>query len=394
MIYTKNIEQISWNDVTDFCNQKIPEGSTLDYKKDFPNNLQKTIAAFGNTLGGIIIIGIDEDDHNKPKPPFEGIEFKRGLSERVMNIILTNITPPIFPEIKICSNESDTRAFVIIRIAQSHQSPHAINNNANVYIRTANRNSFEELATIDKIFWLKEKRENSLSLRNELIENADSRFFRIASTKEEVKNIDDNIWLSVSMIPLFPKDYFITPYILRQNLERFLIKDIFYTSSSFPISEKYSGILYQDGIVLDYYYNERAYYCELNSYGLYYYRQNLHSKFSGDSEYPKPIIRFREVVARLYEIFASAKRYFELIGYKGYLYFEFKTNNLYRFPLSENNLLKSSIDDKLYYKKEFNIKEIDETSLALYVEVLNKLCWAYDFHINETYLESIIKSLS
>ena len=86
MLYTKRITDIEWNDVVDFCNQRIQEGATLDYKKDFPNNLQKTIASFANTMGGIILIGVDEDNENKPILPVDGIIFERGISEKIMNL--------------------------------------------------------------------------------------------------------------------------------------------------------------------------------------------------------------------------------------------------------------------------------------------------------------------
>ena len=150
-IYTSPINEITWDNVQEFCNEKIPENSALDYKKDFPSNLEKTIAAFANSLGGIIIIGVAEDKENKPTLPLEGITFEKGLEERVMNKILTNITPPIFPEIKVCPNKDSAKAYIVIRIPQSNQTPHAINKNTKVYFRTGNVNNPEDLADGDRI---------------------------------------------------------------------------------------------------------------------------------------------------------------------------------------------------------------------------------------------------
>jgi len=79
MLYTTAINDISWQEVVDFCEQKIPEGGYLDYKEDFPSTLEKTISALANTLGGIILIGVEEDDENKPVLPIKGINFHRGL---------------------------------------------------------------------------------------------------------------------------------------------------------------------------------------------------------------------------------------------------------------------------------------------------------------------------
>ena len=37
----------------------------LDYKRDFPRKLEKTISAMANTFGGIVLIGVEEDDQSK-----------------------------------------------------------------------------------------------------------------------------------------------------------------------------------------------------------------------------------------------------------------------------------------------------------------------------------------
>ena len=72
MLYTKPITEILWDDVEAFCQQRVPEGTYLDYKQDFPKHLQKTIAAMANTLGGVILIGVAEDAEGKPVTPVNG----------------------------------------------------------------------------------------------------------------------------------------------------------------------------------------------------------------------------------------------------------------------------------------------------------------------------------
>ncbi|MBZ9572486.1 ATP-binding protein [Patescibacteria group bacterium] len=68
MLFTKEITKITYQDVVEFCNQRIAESINLDYKKDFPRDLEKSISAFANTTGGLIIIGVEEED-SKPKLP-------------------------------------------------------------------------------------------------------------------------------------------------------------------------------------------------------------------------------------------------------------------------------------------------------------------------------------
>jgi hypothetical protein len=158
MIYTSPIESITWTDAEEFCRQEIVEGSFLDYKSNFPNDLGRTISAMGNTLGGIILIGVQEGIDGKPVLPLIGIPFERGLSERITNIILTNITPPLFPEVAVCESPDKQRALIVVRVPQSPESPHAITHNTRVYVRTGNRNNPETLATLEQIDWLSAKR--------------------------------------------------------------------------------------------------------------------------------------------------------------------------------------------------------------------------------------------
>jgi len=84
MLYIKQRDQITWDDVQSFCEQGISERGHLDYKKDFPAHLERIIAAMANTHGGIILIGVDENHENRPILPVVGIDFQRGLEERVI----------------------------------------------------------------------------------------------------------------------------------------------------------------------------------------------------------------------------------------------------------------------------------------------------------------------
>ena len=396
MLYTKSIQEITWEDIVLFCYQGIPENPTLDYKKDFPKNLQKSIAAFANTLGGLIIIGVDEDDQSKPILPIEGIENNRGLAERVTNIILTNISPPVFPEITVCENSDKSKVIVIIRIPQSHQSPHAINQNTQVYLRTNNRNTPEELATIDKIYWLRDKRNNSLMLRHNLIEDAHKRFSRIIlSKKEEITNTKHNSWLTILMAPFFPDKYYLSPPEINAQTYNLSVNDVYLTRTKFPASDRdVGGTLFQNGTILNDYFNERAYYCEFNCFGLLFYKQNMYSRITKSKESNNPTIRFDEVVARLYNYFELANNYYNFIGYKGHIFFYYKMENIDKYPLIFSNSQMNSIDDTIIVSKEYKIQELKNPSVGLYVDALQKLGWAYNISINEKSIIDIHKNFS
>ena len=80
-LWYKQINAITFGDVDQFCVSKIPEGLRLDYKREIPNDLAKIVAAFANTLGGLIVLGVDADKTtNTPMwPPTTGMRKEAGL---------------------------------------------------------------------------------------------------------------------------------------------------------------------------------------------------------------------------------------------------------------------------------------------------------------------------
>ncbi len=140
MLFSKSINDISYEDVVSFCGQGHKESSILEYKREFPGNnetLAKTIAAFANTYGGILIIGVDAPA-GEPVAPFEGIAFDSTLKyeEKVEGICLAHIKEPVFPEIRVCPPHNN-KTFIVIRIQQeSPIAPHRIASNTRIYVRT------------------------------------------------------------------------------------------------------------------------------------------------------------------------------------------------------------------------------------------------------------------
>lgn len=176
MIFNGPIDKITGDDVAAFCDRGIRENFVLDYKRDFPKDLGKTIAALANTYGGVVLIGVGDND-GKPIVPPSGIKFERGLTERVNQIVIDNIYPPVFPEIQVCPAQKE-RAFVVVRVPQSEDTPHAVLGRKHIYVRTQNvtkPEEWEDFATTDQIEWLWDRRKKAKELRLALIQNAESR---------------------------------------------------------------------------------------------------------------------------------------------------------------------------------------------------------------------------
>jgi hypothetical protein len=212
-LWYKEIDKITFNDIDLFCKQQTAEGTQLDYKVDLPNELPKLVAAFANTLGGMILLGVDADKTtNMPIwPPTNGMPSKVGLEEQVIQICRDNIYPPIRPQISaiLANDQLPDHILAVVRVEQSPEAPHAMSNGRHIYIRTGNVSKPFDLADINRIQHLLTQRQAIENQRLEYLraekERAE-RHLRLARQAPQGKGLGINMlamrWVSV--IPYYP----------------------------------------------------------------------------------------------------------------------------------------------------------------------------------------------
>ena len=76
-----------------------PEGKTIEFKRDLSSlkPILKTIIAFANTAGGILLVGKDSEGD------IIGVEDVFAAEEKLANAIADSIHPPLMPEIEVSS---------------------------------------------------------------------------------------------------------------------------------------------------------------------------------------------------------------------------------------------------------------------------------------------------
>jgi ATP-dependent DNA helicase RecG len=75
-----------------------PEGKTLEFKRDLssPSGVLRTITAFANSAGGVLLIGIEDRTRR-----VRGVEQPLDVEERLANLIADSIEPRLAPGIEI-----------------------------------------------------------------------------------------------------------------------------------------------------------------------------------------------------------------------------------------------------------------------------------------------------
>jgi len=204
-LYSKKINNVTFNDIRSFVDIGLREDVRLDYKEDFPSNLAKIVTAFSNTAGGIVLIGVRASrDTNQPEV-ITGVPLIVGLEEKVTNITMSNIRPPVSPEVKICPYKSnanlaaDDRAVIIVRVSESNIAPHSETSNNSIWVRNHNVCNQASLDIIEKLLEKRDRR-NSLIEKiqkeaNEILITAPAGFPTFEGQKR---------YFSIALSPLYP----------------------------------------------------------------------------------------------------------------------------------------------------------------------------------------------
>ena len=158
MLFSKPFHEITFQDVTEFC-ENWPEGVRVEYK-DGVVQIPKVVSSFANTQGGIWVIGVTADKAtNRVILPIKGFKRDTGLEERITQSCYSSLYPPLLPDILVLDvPDNDDNVIAIVRVHESMEAPHAIENTTRVYIRNNNTTERIELAEIDRIDYLLKRR--------------------------------------------------------------------------------------------------------------------------------------------------------------------------------------------------------------------------------------------
>lgn len=404
MLYTKPINEITYQDVVGFCSEGHSEGFILEYKHDFTSlsneKLAKTVAAFANTYGGILVIGIDAPS-GKPVAPFEGFAIDPSIKyeEKIESVILAHIKEPIFPEVRVCE-PMNGKTFIVIRVVESHLTPHRVADNTKIYVRTGQSSTPNAEATWDKIEWLASRRKKSEEFRKLLIDEGD-RYFQDACRMRGINLEDRNhyfVILSIRIIPLFPQE----PLIPFKNLDKIkneiTVCDKF--GGSFP-NNLYESDAIQNGVrklfVMGYDKKEPAHgkafkYFHFNSYGMYLYKEDIGelgeqpSQKDGESESEPKIKKmyFNNLSYKLCQFLASANLFYQKLGYWGSIQIEVELTNALgvRMPHPLKNIIFEVYEDLLVPSDNLKWERITpytilkERTRDVMMEMIDAIAWS------------------
>jgi len=166
----------------------IKEGEKWEFKSTWPSspNVEKSICAFANTAGGIILIGVDYDNTNNQIRGFPGIDKARGLEERAVDIGGNN-SPRVIPSSWLI-DVAASRTVQVIQVFKSRNIPHMASNY--IYYQRADKENVPiSESLVEKLYLARQvqQKEAEAFLR-------DREYFKLPGNPH---------WLSISFCPLY-----------------------------------------------------------------------------------------------------------------------------------------------------------------------------------------------
>lgn len=98
-----------------------PEGKTLEFKRDLssPENALKTIVAFANTAGGVLVFGVTDGTKE-----VKGLQNVLAEEKRLASLIADSISPRLVPSIEIMSWRK--AQVLAVEVYPSASRPHSL----------------------------------------------------------------------------------------------------------------------------------------------------------------------------------------------------------------------------------------------------------------------------
>jgi hypothetical protein len=269
------IEQIKIENVEQFLQSGAKEGTLLDFKLQFPAKLEKTMSSMANTFGGMILIGVDETTTGGGIVPVKGLPVAPGLRERVIQIGISAIYPPLIPEVGVVEFQSDPaltapdKAVVVIRIHESDLG-HAVDGRSTIYIRTDNISDPMRKATVEELEWFSQKRQNSAAEKSRIIQQAQEhaqQFLirlrgRLGRSESEMEGR-----FAFWAVPTFPRVPITTPKALYDASSKYTIQTPTIASGRFPVGTPHAVF---DGVYWGYDEDSTYLFTEMHQHGLIY----------------------------------------------------------------------------------------------------------------------------
>lgn len=343
-----------------------------------------------NTSGGMILIGVEETATGSGIVPLKGLPLVSGHRERVIEIGLNAIYPPLIPEVRVLEFKSDPslnapdRAVVVIRVHESEEG-HAVDQRTAIYVRADNVSDRMRKATIDETEWFFQKRGNSLAAKNRAIQQSHQhaqQFLVRLRHRHQRSTSEPKGRFVIWAVPTFPRLPIATPKELYQITQ----KQICYAPAfgGFPCGMPrplFEGIYWcQDE-------SSRYFYTEIHQQGLVY----TEFEFWWEDQIENVFIPHgAAMLLQLASKFAS--NLFRSVGYFGLFDIGMRLVGVRDRHIHPTFFIKPQmIDDVVEFNTRMSATSTEEELLSKLKEIIRDVYWAFGLDADTKRIEEDFK---
>ena len=389
MFFEKPFHELTFEDVVHFCQRRLPEGKQLDYKYQLPKNHEKfakTIASFANALGGVIIVGVQDDRNDKPCPPFHGIPYHEKLRNSIEDIIQVYIDPIVFVDINVCISPDGNRMFVLIQIPQSNLTPHLVGKLKRAYVRTGQASRPEAIVHPEKLPWLLDHRKKSENLRHILYDKAETHFENYLKTR--TANVEGEAVCTLSMLPTYPEE----PLANYKHIPALIAGASTRASYGIMADPDFPLLPVQDGAVIIS--NKRGEYkmTEFNAYGLVMNKQIVSAEEIVNG-HTASTIRLEKIAQNVTLFFLTTRKFLDKLAGGGPLSFRLKLEHLCARRALFAKRQSTVLEDYLRLDKTFSQTDLQTKLPSILEELLYEIAWSLGLQVSGQEIKELQEQL-
>lgn len=220
------VDELGASDIEVLAGNRVREAFDLDFKGTLYGNSDKErrdlcgdVAALANTSGGVIIVGVEEDEQAVAAAT-PGVELGDSERNRMLQTLASGVAPlPALDVISVPSADDPARGWFVLAVPRSTRAPHAVLVNEGFRFPVRNGTTIRYLSEPEVAARYRQ--------RDQQVGELTAKLAGVVAGSLASVNRDHGPWILVALIPEHPGTLEISQARLRQMQQEYASRDLF-----------------------------------------------------------------------------------------------------------------------------------------------------------------------